>query len=270
LTPVDSLQVLVVDDEPLARRKLRRFLEAEPGVRCAGECGTGEQAIARIQAGGIDVVLLDIQMPGVSGLEVVEQVGAERMPSVVFVTAHDRYAVRAFDVHAVDYLLKPFDRERFRVALRRTRLRHRAFSGSGAGHRPLAGSGEQTAQLTALLRDMLPRGAGRVAVRKAGGVVFVALGDVDWIESQGNYVALHVGRETHLVRDSLGAFEGRLDPRRFARVRRTAIVNLGRVAALRPWEKDEHVVLLQSGARIPVSQPYRRPLEQALAGGGGA
>jgi two-component system LytT family response regulator len=244
------LRVLVVDDEPLARRKLRRFLDAEPSARCVGECASGEEALERLLAEPVDALFLDIQMPGLSGFDLIARLEPGRLPPVVFVTAFDRYAVRAFEIAAADYLLKPFDRERFQKALARVATR--------AGGRARAISVEE---LRALLGE---RGGERFLVKKSDGFVAVPLQGVDWIEAQGNYVALHAGAETHLLRETLQGLEQRLDPAGFARVRRTAIVNLRRVVALRPWHADEHVLVLEGGARIAVGPSYRERLEERL------
>jgi two-component system LytT family response regulator len=252
------LRVLVVDDEPLARRKLRRFLDGEPDARCVGECGSGEEALLRLRGEAVDALFLDIQMPGLSGFELLERLEAARLPPVVFVTAYDRYAVRAFESAAADYLLKPFDRERFKKALARVRER------SAARAARLAPS-ELRALLEALGERRPPE---RFLVKKNAGFLSVSSGDIDWIEAQGNYVALHAGSETHLLRETLQAMEQRLDSGRFARVRRTAIVNLERVAALQPWERDEHVLVLKNGVRIGVGPSYRSALEARLGARG--
>jgi len=247
-----TMRVLVVDDEPLSRRKLRRFLMSERDVAVVDGCGDGEEAIRRIRGGGVDAVFLDIAMPGLSGLDVVERIGPDAMPAVVFITAFDEFAVRAFDQEAVDYVLKPFDRERLGKAVRRLRRRLE----------------EEPAALAERLAAVLARTEGRrvysdrFVARSAGAAVFVDLAEVDWIEAQANYVALHVGRETHLVRDTLGAVEARLDPEKFVRIRRTAIVNLARVKALRPWTKDEHVVVLKDGTRLAVGPSYRARIDR--------
>jgi two-component system LytT family response regulator len=250
----EKLRVLVVDDEPLARRKLRRLLRAEPDVAAVAEAASGPQALERLVTGAFDLVFLDVQMPGLDGFALVERLPVGRRPALVFVTAHDAYAVKAFEVEAVDYLLKPFDRARFASAL--ARARQRVY-------------GRDT-ELPANVRGVLerlaaePRFIERFPVRRAGGIVLVAAADVEWIEAQGNYVGLHVGSDTHLVRRTISSLERHLDPRRFARVRRTAIVNLDRIVALRPWEKDDHVVVLRSGARIAASRGFKDQLEGRL------
>lgn len=256
MTSRGKLRVLVVDDEPLARRKLRRLLLAESDVGQVAEAASGTQALDLLAGASVDVMFLDVQMPGWSGFELLERLPADRVRVVVFVTAFDEYAVQAFEVEAVDYLLKPFDRARLQTALGRARQR-------------LAERGKDLPAHIRALVDLLgpaPRHIERFPVRKADGIVLVAADDVDWIEAQGNYVALHVGNECHLVRRTMASLEPRLDPRRFARVHRTAIVNLERVAALRPWSKDEHVVVLKSGTRIPSSRGFRDQLEVRLGG----
>jgi two-component system, LytTR family, response regulator len=223
---MSALRVLIVDDEPLARRKLRRLVEAESGFACAGECPSGEEALERLGAERFDAMFLDVQMPGLSGFDVVERAPAERLPPIVFVTAFDRYAVKAFEIAAVDYLLKPFDRERFQRALQRLRERAEA-----------PGKRVASDELRALLDALGDRdSADRFLAKKGDGFVTVRAADVAWIEAQGNYVALHTGAESLLLRDTLSGLERRLDPRRFARAQRSAIVNLDQVAALRPWQ----------------------------------
>jgi two-component system LytT family response regulator len=251
------LRVLVVDDEPLARRRLLRLLAKEPDPFVATECGSGREAAAAILAGGIDAVFLDVQMPGLDGFDVLEAVGPGAMPAVVFVTAYDQYAVRAFEVNAVDYLLKPYDRERFRRAAERLRAVIRLSRAEVT--EPL---GRLLAELAR--RDRRPE---RFLVASGGGIAIVPAADVDWIEAQGNYVALHAGTATHLLREGIGALAGRLDPEVFVRVRRTAIVNLLRVSELKPWAKDEHVVVLSSGARVAVSRGFLPGMERRLARG---
>jgi len=249
------LSVLIVDDEPLARRRLMRLLAGETDVECVAECQDGQAAVEWLAHHAVDVVLLDVQMPGLSGLDVIDMVGTSTMPLVVFVTAFDRYAVQAFDRHAVDYVLKPFDRARLRLALGRARQRL-----AQEPHSALV------ARLDNVLRDIADRRdrPDRLVVRRPGAISFVTVGDIDWIEAQGNYVALHVGTQNHVIRDTLSRLEQRLDGVQFVRVRRTAIVNVNRIARLEPWEKDEHVCVMMSGARIAVSRGFSDRLERVL------
>lgn len=249
-----SLRVLVVDDEPLARRKLRRFLEAEPGIAWAGEAGDGERAVSRLEEGGVDAVFLDVAMPGLDGFDVVEAVGAEAMPVVVFVTAHDEHALRAFEARAIDYLLKPYDRDRFRRALARVRL-------LAAAPRPGAAAGDA---LRDAVRAARPRGTGRFLVREGSGIHVVPERSVAWIEAQGNYAALHVGPACRLVRETMASLDARLDPSSFVRVSRAAIVARAHVAALNPWTREATAVVLRSGTVVPVSRRFRARVEAAF------
>lgn len=253
-----TLRALVVDDEPVARRRLCRLLRGEPGFTVAGECGDGVEAAASIKSLRPDLVLLDVEMPGMNGFQVVESVGAARMPPVVFVTAFDRYAVQAFEQHAVDYLLKPVTAERFGRALSRVRSRLEA---------PVRD--ELTRRLAALLAELQRDGAGgsrgagagdRFYVRDGERGFFVRLDDIDWIEASRNYVRLHVGSRAHTVRGTLKSVERRLDRARFRRISRSALVNLDRIKELQPWFHGDGIVILQSGKRLVLSRRYRDAL----------
>jgi two-component system LytT family response regulator len=228
------MRVLVVDDERWARRRIVQLLRDEPGIDLVGECESGAAAVAEIAERVPDLVFLDIQLPDLDGFDVIAAVGSDRMPSVIFVTAHEQYAIRAFDAHAVDYLVKPFDAARFHRALERAR---RETSTEPVRH---------------LLDAVGRRYAERVVVRDAGRVTVVKVEGLDWIEAAANYVALHVDREVHLIRETMAAFERRLDPARFARVHRSAIVNLERVKALREW-----VLVLADGTELRVGRAFR-------------
>jgi two-component system LytT family response regulator len=231
---------------------MARHAAADGRLRVAGSVGDGKAAVDAVRRLSPRLLLLDVEMPGLDGFGVLAELQrmGKPLPRVIFVTAFDRYAVRAFEIAAADYLLKPFDRERFQKALARVATR--------AGGRARAISVEE---LRALLGE---RGGERFLVKKSDGFVAVPLQGVDWIEAQGNYVALHAGAETHLLRETLQGLEQRLDPAGFARVLRTAIVNLRRVVALRPWHADEHVLVLEGGARIAVGPSYRERLEERL------
>src|SRR5690349_1278530 len=245
-----TFRVLLADDEPLARRRLVRFLRAEPDVEVVAECASGGEAAEALRAGGaeIDLALLDIQMPELDGFGVIERVGTERMPPVIFVTAYDAFALRAFEVHALDYLLKPLGARRFRAAFRRARAQHdRARSAEAAerlrallAHVAAAGTlggdpapAGASAAPSAAPAPAAPRAryADRVTVKHDGRVFFVSLADVDWFEADGNRVRVHVGggRATHVVRETLAAIEAAVDPDRFARIHRGTIVNLDRI-----------------------------------------
>ncbi|MCC7376943.1 MAG: response regulator transcription factor [Verrucomicrobiales bacterium] len=254
------MRVIIVDDEPLARDRLRAMLGKESDVKIIAECGDGREAVTAIRRENPDVVFLDIQMPEMDGFGVLSQLKGQTMPRVIFVTAFDEFAVKAFEVHALDYLLKPFDRDRLQQAL--GRVREQLKSASPA---------ELTEKLTALL-DSFQGGAGdtrnsdRIAVKLDGRVIFVRPGDIDWIEAQDNYVKLHVGREAHLVRDTLSNFETRLDTRRFIRIARSTIVNIDRVREMQPMFHGEYVVILHDGSKLTMSRGYRETLQQYLGG----
>lgn len=257
-----TLSVLIVDDEALARRRLRRLLAREADVEIVAESRNGREALADIQAHAPDLVFLDVQMPELDGFGVLESLPAERMPAIIFVTAYDSYAVRAFEVAALDYLLKPFPESRFRAAFQRARV---ALSESGGG----AGA---NARVLALLERLTANGrrtsgAGylqRILVRGNGRVTFVRTADVDWIEAAGNYVRLHVGGDAMLVRTTLAAIAERLDPTEFARVHRSTIVNLDRVREMQPWFSGDSILILRDGSKLRVSRTHREQLERQL------
>jgi len=249
-----AIRVLIVDDEPLARRGIRLHLEQQPGFEIVGECGNGLEAVAAIQDRAPDLVFLDVQMPEMDGFQVIEAVGIEQMPAVVFVTAYDAYAIRAFDVHAVDYLLKPFDRERFLQALDHARSQ-------------LLGVPRNLgAQLRALLHEHLGgrKHLERLVIRSGGRIFFLEVATVDWIEAADNYAELHVGKQSHLVRHTLASLEARLDPEHFVRIRHSTIVNVRKVKELRPSSSGEYDVVLQSGAVLESSRRYRKKLTAIL------
>ena len=251
----EQTRVVIADDEPLARQRLRLLLADEPWIELVAECPDAPATIAAIEQFRPDLVFLDVQMPGGSGFDVIEAIGADRMPLVVFVTAFDRYALRAFDVHALDYLLKPFDRERFREALARARE-----------HVERRANGNLEERLLALVSDLKPgpQPLGRFAIKSAGRVFFVRADEIEWIEAAGNYVKLHVGPEAHLFRETMNAIEAKLDPGIFVRIHRSHIVNIERVRELQPWFNGEYVVFLTSGARLTLSRGYREKLQERM------
>jgi two-component system LytT family response regulator len=253
MTPI---RVLIVDDEPLARYKIRSFLEEEPDVVVAGECASGDEAVRAIGGDPPDVVFLDVQMPGTDGFAVIEAVGVRHMPVTIFSTAYDEFAVRAFEAHALDYLLKPYDQARFRAALERAREVVRARS-----------SRQVNEQLAALLGQLGngPQYVKRLLVRDGGQYVFVPTDEIDWIESADNYVALHVGGRTLLVRDTITAMAARLDPQSFLRVRSSAIVNLARVTAIVPWSGVEFQLVLSDGTRLLSTRRYHSAIRRLMA-----
>ncbi len=247
------LRALIVDDERLAREKLRRLLEAEPEVEVVGECASGAEAVDAVRRDSPDLLFLDIQMPGLSGFDVLRELGSGAVPHVVFVTAHDEFAVKAFDVQALDYLLKPFDAPRFREALGRVRKRS---------------AGELQEKMASLLEQLAARApyAERLLVKGAGRMSFVRVDEIDWIEAADNYVRLHTGREEHLLRETMNGIETRLDPQRFIRVHRRAVVNIDAVKEVQPLFHGDYEVLLRTGASVAVGRNYREKLLKALGG----
>ncbi len=248
------IRTLVVDDEPLARDKLKAFLARHPDFTLAGEAGDGLKAAQLIAELRPDLVLLDIQMPELDGFEVLASVEVEPLPYIIFVTAFDHYAVQAFDVGAIDYLLKPVAPDRFEQALQRARQQ------LDKGGADLA---DRLARALEQMAPARPR-VERFLVRQQGRSRFVAALEVEWIEAAGNYLKLHAAGETHLVRATMKEIEGRLDPARFARVHRTAIVNLERIQYLEPWSHGDQVMVLKSGHKLMLSRRYRDRLPRTL------
>ena len=257
---MNKIRALVVDDEPMARDRVLSLLQQEDDVEVVGECGDGTQAVLAIQNQSPDLVFLDVQMPGHDAFEVIQAVGADRMPTVIFVTAYDEYALKAFEVHALDYLLKPFGRDRFQRTLQHARAyleRRRA--------------GDLGKRLLALVNDIktepTPTRLDRLVVKSGGRVFFLRTDEIDWIEAAGNYVRLHLGDESHLFRETMNRMDARLDTRRFVRIHRSRIVNTERVKELQPWFNGEHVVVLQNGTRLTLSRGYREKLQEQLKRG---
>lgn len=255
------LRVLIVDDEPLARRGMRQLLErgGDTDLLVVGECADGRAAVDAIAATRPppDLVLLDVQMPEMDGFEVLRAVGPERMPCVVFVTAHDRFAVDAFEVNAVDYLLKPFDDERFARAIARAK---RAVRGAEVGElsRRLIGLLEHTAEARR------PGALTRLVVREDGRTFFLRAEEIDWIEAADYVARVHAHGKVHVLRETMATLESRLDPARFFRVHRSAIVNLDRIRELQPYFHGESVVILQDGTQLKLSRTRRDKLETLL------
>jgi two-component system LytT family response regulator len=250
-------RVVLADDEPLVRERLRTLLAPHPGFVLAGECGDGAAAVEAITALCPDLVFLDVQMPELDGFEVVEALPEARLPALVFVTAFDEYAVRAFEVNAVDYLLKPLREERFETALARVAARLA---------RPAEAGGAPDAELRALVAELRARQglAERFVVRQDTRLTFVRPEAIDWIDAAGNYVRLHAGGQAHLLRLTLKAVEARLDPDRFVRVHRSAIVNLERIVALEPYFHGEYVLTLADGAKLTASRSHSARLRALL------
>jgi len=236
-----KIRALIVDDEPLARSNLAVLLRTDPDIGIVGECGSGAEALSEIRIANPDLLFLDVQMPECDGFDVLELLGSDLPPAIVFVTAYDQYALRAFEAGALDYLLKPFDNARFELALSRAKQKIR-----------LGKNKDRTQRLE------------RVAIKNAGQIVFVNIPEIDWIEAADYYACLHVGPRSHLLRRTLSDLEQDLDPTVFCRVHRSSIVNLERVRGLKLRPDGEYEVLLENGARVRLSRRYRKPLQARL------
>jgi two-component system LytT family response regulator len=244
---------VIVDDEPWARARLATLLSAEQDFEIVCSCTGGQEAIEAISTLTPDVVFLDVQMPDVDGFDVVEAIGVEAMPLVVFATAYQEYALRAFDASALDYLLKPFDEERFARALQRVRKEVQSPDGSAESLRRV---------MHAARRER--RYLQRAVVSSAGKVVFLKVSDIDWMEASGNYVVFHVGRETYLLRETLAALDEKLDPDQFVRLHRSAIVNIERIREISPWSRGEQVAVLKDGTQLTIGRAFRQRLTALL------
>ena len=234
-----KIRTLVVDDEPLARSNLTVLLQTDPEIEIIGECGSGMEGLEQIRSQNPALVFLDVQMPECDGFDVLELLGADVPPAVVFVTAYDQYALRAFEAGALDYLLKPFDNARFERALGRAKDRIRQSQGR-------------------------PRKSDRLVIKSVGQILFLRFSEIDWIEAADYYACLHVGGQSHLLRRSMNELDRELDPALFCRIHRSTIVNLDRVRGLKSGEDGEHEVLLESGVRLRSSRSYRKQLQTRL------
>ena len=250
-------RVLIVDDEPLARAHMRELLAEAGGVEVIGECGDGRDAVRRIREEAPDLVLLDIQIPELDGFGVVREVGVGQMPMVIFVTAYDEYALQAFDVSALAYLLKPVSRERFASALARARTLM------------LGGAGDETATRLGMLLERMseshPRGD-RLSIKVDGRVLFVGVDEIDWLEADDNHVKVHMGQRTHQVRSTLATFEQRLPPGKFLRIHRSTMINVRRIAEVQPWFAGDYVFILMGGARLTSGRSYRQTIHEFMDG----
>jgi two-component system LytT family response regulator len=281
------MRVLIVDDESLARQRVRRLLKAQTDVDVVGEAESGHEAVAMIRALQPDLVCLDVQMPGLDGFGVLQELDGGHVPMVLFITAYDEHAQRAFDVHAVDYVLKPVDEDRFRVAFEKARKQRanavaaerlgelletvRRLADGGAA---LADAKEATSAAGDAVVNAVPganagagatgRYASRILVKQDGRMFFVKTADIDWIEADRNYVRLHVGSTAHSIRERISGIEETLDPRLFARIHRSTIVNLNRVREMQQWFSGDYVVILDDGTRLRLSRHYRDRVEKQV------
>jgi len=250
-----KIRTLIVDDEALGRKRLRRLLEGEPECEIIGEGRDGHEAVAAIRSFRPDLVFLDVQMPELNGFEVLAQLAVEQMPVVVFVTAYDQFALKAFEARAIDYLLKPFDDERFQQALQRAK----AYL-----------DGHESRKMTQRLQNLVnglslqTRFITRMAVQASGRILFIKTTEIDWIEAVGNYLNLHIGTEAHLLRGRVSELEKRLDPNQFFRIHRSTIVNLDRVKEFQSLFKGDGVTILKNGTRLSVSRGCSQRLQRLL------
>jgi two-component system LytT family response regulator len=252
---MEKIRVLIVDDEPLAREGVQMRLKSEPDVEVIGECRNGREAVTAILREAPDLVFLDIQMPRMDGFAVIDAVGAKRMPQVIFVTAYDEHALRAFAVHALDYLLKPIDGARFIEALARARDRIR---------------GKNLEAIAAQLQRMMAALKGeteyleRLSIKSAGRISFLPVDEIDWIEAADNYVQVHVGKTSHLLLATMNGLENRLNPQQFLRIHRSTIINLNRVKELQPMFHGEYRVILRDNTQLTSGRSYSKNLQKLL------
>jgi two-component system LytT family response regulator len=252
----DKIRVLIVDDEPLARRGICQLLETETDFVVAGEASNGREAAQSIEKLAPDLVFLDINMPLLDGFGLLERFGAENLPEIVFVTAYDEHAIRAFEAGAIDYVLKPISEERFQKTLER--VRRRVVSGENS----LLGN-----KIADLLKTLKPAGENflrRIAVKENGRIRFLDAQKIDWISSLGNYIEIHAGREKFVLRETMDGIEGKLNPQEFLRIRRSAIVQISSVKELQPLFNGEYAVILSDGTELTASRRYRKNLEAIL------
>ena len=257
-----KIRTLIIDDEPLARRNLRLLLETDPQIEILDECRNGREAVKAINALSPDLLFLDIQMPEMDGFDVLAHVGPERIQAIIFVTAFDQYALKAFDVHALDYLLKPFDDDRFAQALQRAKSQIEAREIDRLSKRLLALLEERESERARpkQQQDFLTR----LTIKIGGRVVLLKIDEIDFIEADGNYAKLHVGSKAHLLREKMHDLEKQLDPAKFVRIHRSAIVNLDRIKEMHPHFNGDYVVILENGRQLRLSRSRRENVVQRL------
>ncbi len=250
------IRVVIADDEPLARNRIRRLLSSEKEIEIVAECKNGRETVDALERHKPDLLFLDVEMPELDGFGVAEEIGADQMPVVIFVTAYDQYAVQAFETHALDYLLKPFDEDRFFKALQRAR-----------GHLERARSSEVATRLLAMMQDVRPKPvppSDRLVIKSGGRVVFLKSEEIDWVEAAANYVRIHAGNDEYLMRETMNAFEAKLDTRRFMRIHRSIIVNLEKIKELQPCNNGEYIVVLRTGKELSLSRSFRDRIQDYL------
>lgn len=268
-----KIRAIVVDDESLAREVLLVMLGDDPEIELIAECRNGREAVAAISEQSPDIVFLDIQMPEMDGFQVIEEIGTERMPVTVFVTAYDKHALRAFEAHALDYLLKPFDHDRFDAALQRAKTFVRQQKLGEIGERffdMLQDVKLKTGESSSEADDKKPEKAAhkepidRVVIKASGRIYFLKTEEIDWVEGTGDYLTLHSGSKTHLIRETMTNFHARLDSQKFLRIHRSTIINIERIKEIHPLFKGEYIITLTSGKRLKSSRGYRHELQPLL------
>jgi two-component system LytT family response regulator len=253
------VRAIIADDERLARKKLRILLDSEPEVQVVAECEDGRQTVSAIHAHLPDLLLLDIQMPDLDGFQVLGEISPAQMPVVIFTSAYDQYAIRAFEAHALDYLLKPFDQERLHHAIERARSELRKSGDREITHRIL--------DLLSRVRSEVPSGSepdGRLVIKAKGRVIFLNLDEIDWVEAAANYVRLNVGKESYLFREAISRTSERLNPNHFIRIHRSTIVNVRKIKELIPVNSGEYIVVLKTGKELSCSRGYRAALQRVI------
>ncbi|MBA4138241.1 MAG: DNA-binding response regulator [Opitutus sp.] len=277
----NKIRTLVIDDEPAARRGVTMLLERDPDIVVAGEASSGKEAVRKILAEKPDLIFLDVQMPELNGFKVIEALGGQHMPAVIFVTAYDQHALQAFEVNAVDYLLKPFEDDRFWAAVRRAKaeivrrqtdalsnklshlLTYLQTNGApGSGKDAVASPAPAPAAPPAPPSDAITRE--RILLKSGGEIYFLKAEEIDWIEAEGDYMKFHAGGRVHLLRETMGNLEERLDPKRFIRIHRSTIVNIDRVKKLSPSFAGEYAVILHDGTKLRLSRGYHERLQELM------
>ncbi len=257
-----TIRAVIVDDEELGRDRIQSLLELEADVEIVGVCSDGQSAVETIERTRPDLVFLDVQMPGMDGFDVIEQLDPSHLPAVVFVTAHDGHALRAFEIHALDFLLKPFDQTRFEKALERAR--GQIAQTKSAATAATTAIDSRIASLLEELRDER-KYSERLIVKSSGRVFFIRTEEIDWVEASGNYVKIHTKADAHLLRESMKNMEAKLDPKIFVRIHRSAIVNIDRIKELEPWFHGEYIVIMRDGTRLTASRVFSDRLSALIA-----
>lgn len=254
------LRVVVADDERLARQKMRTLLESEPNITLVAECQDGRQTVSAINCFHPDLLLLDIQMPDLDGFQVLGEISPREMPAVIFTSAYDQYAIRAFEAHALDYLLKPFDKDRLHTAIQRARIELAKSENRDMTHKLL----ELLSHIRSGADTATTDSQDRLVIKAKGRVIFLDLEEIDWVEAAANYVRLNVGKESYLLRETISRTSERLDPNQFIRIHRSTIVNVRKIKELIPVNSGEYIVVLKNGKELSCSRGYRAFLQKVI------